>query len=114
MSFLFVFLGGGLGAVLRYSLSLMANILNLSPWLGTMMANIVGCLLIFLGVKYRFFDSINNQLIYKVGLLGGLTTFSTYSLEVVSAFKSGDSREGFLILFLNIIFGIAIGIGILR
>jgi CrcB protein len=113
-TFLYVFVGGGLGASFRFLSTLLVVNQNLKAWVGTLLVNLIGCFFIFLGMKFKFFENEMNNVLLKVGLLGGLTTFSTFSLEVVNSFKTGNIKEGLLILFLNIVFGIAIGIGIFR
>ena len=50
----------------------------------------------------------------KAGVLGSLTTFSTFSVELVSLLKEGRWQEAVVVILLNIVFGIIIGIGILR
>ena len=118
MSILFVFLGGGIGASMRFLLSSLMNVFFERIWLSTLFVNIIGCLFFFLiSAKYfgeNFAENRAWQLFIKVGLLGSLTTFSTYSFEVVSLFKSNRSLEGCLVLFLNIFFGIIIGMRILK
>lgn len=100
--------------MVRYTLSLLAMTFNLSTWPATLAANLIGCIAIFVGVKLRLFDTISFQQLIGVGLLGGLTTFSTFTLELVQTLRAGQYGMAAAIFFLNIFFGIAIGIGILR
>ncbi len=77
-------LGGAAGALLRYGLShLIQSLTTRSIPLGTFTVNIVGCLL--LGFCFIWLDpgraSPPLRLGVQVGLLGAMTTFSTYSLE---------------------------------
>lgn len=109
-----IFIGGGIGALLRWFLALLSLSLKLGPWIGTLFANVIGCLLIFLFVKNQVKDISSLSLAYKVGFLGGLTTFSGFALEVVSSFTAGRYQESALILFSNILLGIIIGFIILR
>ena len=110
---LMIFIGGGLGANLRYLLFLTSRSLGAKLWMGTLAANMIGCLFFFLVAK-NFALFKDYDVFLRVGLLGGLTTFSTFSYEVVMSFKTGRTEEAILILFLNIFFGILIGIGVLR
>lgn len=88
-----VFLGGGLGASARYGLSLAARRLvpeAALPW-GTFAANIIGCAA--LGLLAVLFTESSLPREVKIGattgLLGGLTTFSTFSHETLLLAQSG-------------------------
>ncbi|MDM0045539.1 fluoride efflux transporter CrcB [Variovorax dokdonensis] len=86
LPFLAVFCGAGFGALLRWGLGLWLNpVFPLVP-MGTVAANLVGGLLI--GVASAYFGhrvglASEWRLLVITGFLGGLTTFSTFSLEVV-------------------------------
>ena len=67
-----------------------------------------------LALSYKFNLSKDTARFVQTGILGGLTTFSMFSLEVVNAFRNGNYLESFGILALNIVLGIIIGIGIFR
>jgi CrcB protein len=85
--------GGGLGAASRYGISLLsARIWGTNfPW-GTLVVNLTGCFLIgllfALADRARFLTP-DMRLLLITGYLGALTTFSTFSLETVSAGRSG-------------------------
>jgi CrcB protein len=79
--------GAALGALLRWVLSVALNALWPTIPLGTLAANLIGGLLI--GVAAEFFASHTGlplvwRLFVITGFMGGLTTFSTFSLEAVS------------------------------
>ena len=85
---LIVFLGGGLGSSLRYLIGLWLNPTTF-PW-ATLIANSFGCLLIGLFVGYfnrmgMMKESI--ALFFIVGFCGGLTTFSSFSLDLFQLSK---------------------------
>jgi CrcB protein len=86
LSFLAVFGGAGVGALLRWWLALWLNPLWAAIPLGTVAANLGGGLLI--GIAMATFEDTalapEWRLLIITGFLGGLTTFSTFSGEVVT------------------------------
>lgn len=106
---LYIFLGGGFGSLFRY---LIAKFIPLTkaglPW-PTLIANFIGCLLIgFLlgwGLKNQSLRS-DFYLFTAVGFCGGLTTFSTFSLENMAFLRSGDYFNFILYTVLSIIGGL--------
>jgi CrcB protein len=89
MNFIFVALGGALGAVARYAISLIP-VKSEFPVL-TLLTNIFGAILIgfIVGLNDKRGDvSPNSVLFWKTGVCGGFTTFSTFSLEAYKLFES--------------------------
>ncbi|MCA0239962.1 MAG: fluoride efflux transporter CrcB [Proteobacteria bacterium] len=87
LPFLAVFGGAGLGALLRWWLGGWLNPVFPTIPLGTLAANLVGGLLIGLAGAYFHHRSglaPEWRLLIITGFLGGLTTFSTFSAEVVT------------------------------
>ena len=91
---LLVLAGGGIGAVTRYSVSLLAVKLFGSrfPW-GTLIVNLSGCFLI--GLAFALAErglsimSPSIRLLFVTGFLGGLTTFSSFAMETVDTMRYG-------------------------
>ncbi len=93
LNFLAVGLGAACGAWLRWLLGLALNPLFLSLPLGTLAANLIGAYLIGVAVGV-FHLNTHFPLAWKLfaitGFLGGLTTFSTFSAEVVEPLLAGQ------------------------
>lgn len=113
MSFVFVALGGALGAVTRYAISLIP-VKTQFPIL-TLVTNILGAILIgfIVGITDKKADvSPNTVLFWKTGVCGGFTTFSTFSLEAYKLFENKAYTLGGVYVTLSVcccIFGIFIG-----
>ena len=87
-----VFIGGGTGSVTRWFLSMRFNPLHQAIPMGTLAANLIGAFII--GVGLAWFNRMTHidpvwKLLITTGFCGGLTTFSTFSAEVVFLFQEG-------------------------
>jgi CrcB protein len=104
-AFLAVGVGAALGAWLRWGLGLWLNPLFPALPLGTLAANLAGGYAIGLAIAW-FAEHPGvppeARLFLVTGLLGGLTTFSTFSAEVVSALMRGLWLTGGLIAFAHL------------
>lgn len=83
MSFVYVFLGGGLGAAARHAVALGLP----SPW-ATQVVNVLGSLLLGY-LLARGVDGPTRHLL-ATGFCGGFTTYSTFNAETLSLAQSGD------------------------
>lgn len=91
-SILAVAIGGALGSLLRWFLGLRLNALFPALPLGTLAANVLAGYII--GVAIAFFARLPDlpvewRLFVITGLMGGLSTFSTFSAEVVANLQQG-------------------------
>lgn len=108
MAWLAVAIGGAVGSLLRYILSLVAN-QPAWPW-GTWIANVSGSFIIgilFVLGKEKGLFSPGIYLLFATGVMGGFTTFSTFSLEVISFWGEGQFLRGTLYALLSV------GVGLL-
>ena len=82
--------GGAIGAVLRFVVSSLVGTRpsTLMPVSGTVVVNVVGCLLIGLAMAALPRDAANLNRLLVTGVLGSFTTFSTFSYETVLLIQS--------------------------
>lgn len=110
MGYLLIFIGAGLGGVLRYLMS--TGVQQLTGWvfpLGTFSVNMLGCLLIgFLAQLSESRGLFQNEakLFLFVGLLGGYTTFSSFGYETIQLLRDGE----FLLAVLNAVGQVVLGL----
>ena len=87
-------LGGFLGSALRFWLSTFTyRVLGQGFPYGTLCVNVIGCFVIgFLMATFenRLIVNPNVRIFLTVGILGGFTTFSTFSYETISLLKEGS------------------------
>ncbi len=103
---IYVGIGGFIGASIRYVITKQsANLFNSSIPLGTLIVNVVGGFLIGMIMELSAstdFISPNLKLFLTTGIMGGLTTFSTFSYETISLINDGSYFLGFGNIFLNL------------
>jgi len=102
-----VAIGGAIGSVLRYLVHTHSATWFGSAFpVGTLLVNVLGSLLIgFLSflLLERFIVSDEIRFAILVGLLGGFTTFSTFSLETLNLIQQGNFLNAFANIFASVI-----------
>jgi fluoride exporter len=94
VAFLLVFLGGGIGSILRHTVNVTtAALFGVNfPW-GTLSVNITGSLAMGLLAGWLAFRGEGGQLLrlfLATGILGGFTTFSAFSLDAALLWERGQ------------------------
>ena len=108
---LYVFLGGGMGCVLRFLIGKLSLKYYAGSFpVGTLIANVLSCIIVA-AIVYGFAikSNMNQKAIYFLlitGFCGGLSTFSTFSFETFELLKQGH----FYYAILNVLMSIGIGI----
>ncbi|GGC35306.1 putative fluoride ion transporter CrcB [Novosphingobium marinum] len=122
---MYVALGGGIGALLRYQLGramthwLGAPVVAAFPW-ATLAANVIGSMAmgVLAGWLARFGQGGEQlRLLIGVGLLGGFTTFSSFSLEIMLLMERGQGAQAFLYAAVSVLAGLSglyIGLIVMR
>ncbi|WP_191905826.1 fluoride efflux transporter CrcB [Nitrincola iocasae] len=106
MHMLAVALGGALGASARYWLSSWLNTSDSRLPLGTLSVNLLGSLLmgvVFVLIMEKARLSPEMRPLLMTGLLGGFTTFSTFSLEAVTLLNEGHFSAALIYILLSVI-----------
>lgn len=94
VGFLIVFLGGGIGAAVRHGVNLVvARLFGTHFPYATLIENVSGSLVMGLLAAYFAFKTGGTQhlrLFLTTGILGGYTTFSTFSLDFALLYERGE------------------------
>lgn len=111
MDYLLVFLGGGIGAALRHWINGVALALwgGTHPW-GTLFINVSGSLLMGVVVELaarKIGMPPHLRLFIATGILGGYTTFSTFSLEAGMLHARGDTALAVAYAVGSVVLGVA-------
>jgi CrcB protein len=111
MGFLIVFVGGGIGAALRHGVNLgSARLFGTAfPW-HTAIENVSGSLVMGLLAGYFAFRSGEAsqhwRLFLTTGILGGYTTFSSFSLDFALLYERGEMLQASLYVLGSVVLGI--------
>ncbi len=108
---LLVFLGGGLGSTVRFSLGKWVNALHNHhfPW-GTLVVNVVACFILgfVIGLAdHKQIISASSRLFWTVGFCGGFSTFSTFSNETLYLIQAGFTISLVLYISLSLLLCVA-------
>ncbi len=117
MSWLLVFLGGGLGSLARYGLSLWLGAPGQGFPLATFLANVLACLvlgLVWSGFAAKGLDWESARLLMVVGFCGGFSTFSTFSLETLRLIQYGEWGMALLYVLGSLLAGLLLLAWIVR
>ena len=114
-------LGGALGAISRYLISLwVTGSFGQSGWMAILSVNVAGSLIMgmmatLLTVSSLYSDPVRGFLM--IGFLGALTTFSSFTLDVHSFFQRGEMLAGGLYLLSSVclsVAGLYVGLVVVR
>ena len=114
MQYLYVFLGGGLGAVCRYlATTAIGARFGMTLPFGTLFVNTLGSFLMALIMGFLLAMAKTNNLLSEplrllltVGFLGGFTTFSSFSMETLTLIRSGSIVLAIANIAANVLLGL--------
>ena len=111
MSYVIVFLGGGVGAALRHGINILAaRTLGTGFPHGTLIINVTGSLIMGLVAAWFAFKGDASQhwrLFLTTGILGGYTTFSAFSLDAALLYERGEIGSAALYVLGSVVLSIA-------
>jgi fluoride exporter len=105
--YLFAGLGGFIGSACRFGVAgFMYKILGDRFPYGTLTVNVIGCFVIgvlLTAMEDRFLVQPNFRIFLTIGVLGGFTTFSSFSFETIELLKAGDFLLGSMNAIISLI-----------
>ena len=113
MMYLYIFIGGGLGSVARFGVSKLTQKFVSSEFpLGTLVANLLACILLALivsGCSQQLEKHAWIQPLLLIGFCGGFSTFSTFGNETFDLLANGN----YTYAILNVIISITAAVGLI-
>ena len=107
MGYVMVFIGAGLGGALRHATNLLtARLFGLAFPAGTLAVNILGAFAMAVIVEVLALKAGMPQsarLFLTTGVLGGFTTFSTFTLDAVSLYERGEGLTAVAYILLSVL-----------
>jgi fluoride exporter len=114
MSCFLVFIGGGIGALMRFILSLLINSNTSSSFpYPTLCVNLMGCFMAGMIAQYlmlKYPDNLQLKYLLITGILGGFTTFSAFALENMAMIERQQFMQAFIYTSFSVIGGLALAI----